>query len=247
MSFLRPLPLVVFILALAACGGGDGGNDNNDNNDGNDNNGDNPSVETLIATGIAGLDGTVVGEGGGGTQVTQAAPGTFIAVGEFDDTGAALNNLAQGFVSFDLSDLPSGAVVQSATINVRVFQIRGDSLPGLLGGVIMEHVTLGGSLDLTDFDAPPIGGAPIGGPIPNATELIADDDTTDGFKSADITDAVQTDRTAGRNITSIRLRSTVLGSDGDDKADVVMVFAFDPNDTANEARPFLEIEYTVPE
>ena len=235
-SLVKITAILTVTMAVAACGGGGMHGENQPPA---------PALETLVTTGLPGLDGhiTEVPAFSGNLSVNVAQPSfPLLAVGETD--GGGIHSIFKGFVSFDLSAVPAGAVIESATLNVHLLSAGGEVLGPLFGGAVMEHVTLDGALDEADYDAPSLTGQYVGG---NDSPTFLIQDEAPGYKSADITNEVRADVTAGRNVTSLRLRMRVLGSDADGAADVLRLGAFEADDVSNERRPYLLIRYMLPE
>ncbi|MDJ0973014.1 MAG: hypothetical protein QNJ98_00965 [Planctomycetota bacterium] len=67
-----------------------------------------------------------------------------------DDTA---NNWRRGFVRFDLSTIPAGAQVQSATIRITQVAPTGTPYADLLTNLQVDHIDAGAMLDDADFSA----------------------------------------------------------------------------------------------
>lgn len=125
----------------------------------------------------------------------------------------------RGFVGFDISGL-SGKTVTSATL--RVYQasttaddVNGESPygSGQLGSIVVDHVDFGSTLDTDDFD---------GGTLTSNIGTILTE-SSEGWKTLDVTSYVQADINSGRPASQFRLRFS-SDTDNDGKNDVA---AFD--------------------
>lgn len=170
-------------LGLTACGGGGA-----------------PPPVTVGILGTASLDGEVRSDG-----VAVSAGGS-PAVGDVDSVA---NGLAgRQFFSFDLTGIPAGAAVLSATLHLHQTFVLG--FPYVtLGDVVADHLDYGPSLDAGDFALAALTPA-------YATVSL---DGTSGLRTLDATAAVQADRAASRVRTQFRLRFDGLDSDLDGAAD----------------------------
>jgi len=224
----RPTALVLLLL-LAACGGGGGGG------------GDDGTL--FVAVGAGGFDGTIQLDTQANCEIDAVTP--FIRVGESEKPGIFTTYWA--FVTFDISGLPAGATILSATANVRLGEVVGDNVfaPGFFGNVVMEHVDIGPFLSAPDdMTTPSLSGQLVGG---NATPTFLAENANLEFKSADIKAEVERDIADGRTRTTLRLSCQVTqATDGDLAEDEARFFPFDPADTTNQERPFLVIRFSEP-
>jgi|GEM_PF-1689267 len=140
-------------------------------------------------------DGTVFSYGG--------VMGTEIAVG---DRGG--NDIARGFISFDVSTIPPGSTVKTALL--RMYQAGVNFTPYVdLGSVAADHLMYGSSLGAEAFEASSLQ-ADIG-TLCSSADL--------GWKELDVTAAVQGDIDRGRAFAQFRLRFTPRETDGDGDSD----------------------------
>ena len=100
----------------------------------------------------------------------------------------------RGFYSFDISAIPAGSAVTSATLQLYQLSISGG--PYDLGNLIADHVDYGTTLDVADFAAAPLL-SNIGTVSTNANVEA---------KSLVVTARVQNDVTAGRPRSQFRIR-----------------------------------------
>jgi hypothetical protein len=162
--------------ALTACGGGGGGN-----------------TATVMILGTDGLCGYVTQTG------TVATPQSTLLVGELVLPPPTPEQGIRGFLSFDLSSIPSGAPVVSATLRVQQNQVSGDPYTAL-GPLLLDQVVYGTVLDAGAYDR--------SFPTNQAFAMLATD-TTLGPKETDVTVAVQDDLAAPRTRSQFRLRFAI--------------------------------------
>ncbi len=128
------------------------------------------------------------------------------------------NNFNRGFVSFDLSTIPSGANIISATL--RIFQRSVEGTPYTdLGNLIVDHVDFGDILDSTDFNITPL----------QANIGILSTNSTIEWKELNVTTAVKDDLSNGRIHSQFRLRFP-NDTDNDQSSDYVTFWASDYSD-----------------
>ena len=237
---MRSVTILILGMALAGCGGGaaDGPKESEDE-------------RLLVATGLEGLDGTIIlNSQTGSCEIDAVASGA--VAGESEGSDKFITHW--GFVTFDISQLPAGAEVRSATANLFMLESDGDNIfgSGLFGNVVMEHIDLGATLDEPDMLAPPLGGELVGG---DASPTFLAATPALGYRAVDVTTEVLRDVDDGRSRTTLRLRCQVVRATDADLLDDQAVFAiFDPDDPDDppaipnrEVRPFLEIRYVESE
>ncbi|HXF95582.1 MAG TPA: DNRLRE domain-containing protein [Gemmatimonadales bacterium] len=153
--------------------------------------------QTVTLSSTDTLDGWVRDDGNGSSSGTQLIVGDLVVSGA--DRGY------RGFYSFDLSAIPAGATITSATLRAYQFNLTGNPY-GELGSVIVDHVDYGATLGtLEDYGGGTLA-ANIGTLSTNATFE---------YKALAVTARVQGDLTAGRPRAQFRLRF----SNGDDSND----------------------------
>ncbi|MDJ0974410.1 MAG: hypothetical protein QNJ98_08130 [Planctomycetota bacterium] len=205
-------------LPLAACGGGGGDEDP-----------ENQIVqETIESTGA--LDGLMTTNNQGVVNASPlAAP--LVGDGPFQQGGPG-SNVHVSLWSFDLSAIPSDAVITSATLRLRLSGGANDrQMPALIR---MDHIRYGatfpqvpGQINTLDFDFAQI------------TDLL-----TNGFRVIDVTAQVQDDVDEDRGRSQFRARGAI-GTNNDDVADI-LVFTDADNEPDAARRPVLVIEYELP-
>lgn len=156
---------------------------------------------TLLST--ATLDGWIRDDGNAQTTGSQVIVGDLVVGG--------VTRAYRGFYSFDLSAIPSGSTVTSATLRLYQFNFTGNPY-GELGNVVADHVdygiTLGG---LEDYDVTPLAGNV--GTVSTNTNV--------EYKTLGVTARVQTDVTAGRLTSQYRLRFSNADLSNDASPDFV--------------------------
>jgi hypothetical protein len=150
---------------------------------------------TLEAMGEAALDGWVRSDG----FVNAAGGGPL--TGDFD---SSLPNIGfRQFFSFDISALPAGAVILSATL--RIYQdVAGGTPYATHGTVLADHMNYGAPLMAAAYLAAPLA----------ALGTFSSTDAQE-YKTMDVTARVQADVDAARAHSQYRLRFSALDSDND--------------------------------
>ena len=222
MSSLRARPaasLLVLSCALVfcACGGGGGG-------------GDEDGAITLNIESTAALDGGIVRSANGVVNEANSGSVPLVGDGAFAASGGTLTYT--GLWSFDLSELPAGAQIQSATLQLQVLSVAGDPAAAFALARI-DHCNFGAVFPTTDSV--------------NVVEFnfatISDLNTT-GPKPVDATAQVEADLTADRTRSQFRMRMAIT-SDNDAEADWCVMTDFESVlDPA--LRPQLIVVYTTP-
>lgn len=155
---------------------------------------------TIVAT--AGLDGFVISDS------TGSALGGSPMVGDVD--ALAPGKGYRMLFSFDLTAVPTGAVVDSARL--RLFLAGHSTNPFVeLGNVIVDHVDYGATFEGSDYFA---------GALTADIGTIAAD-TALGYKSLLVTSAVQADLSAARTRSQYRLRFATADGNNDGTSDFV--------------------------
>lgn len=175
---LLALLLLPGALLLPGCGGSGGGSS--------------PAVPSAFHTASAVNALTGFGQAGAVIGTSQPLAG---------DTVPATN--FRGFVRFDTSGLPPGAVIVTATLRLHQTTVDGDPY-GKFGPLHVDHVDFLGSLDGGDF---------AGGTLAADVGVLATTATL-GYRSLDVTSRVAADRAAGRTTSDFRLAfGGALGGD----------------------------------
>lgn len=148
------------------------------------------------------LDGFVMNDG----EAVAHAGGP--AVGDIDFI--QLGRAGRQFFSFEITNIPAGAELVSASLQLYQAGVSGDPFASL-GSVVVDRIDLGASLDAGDYARPALQ-AQIG---------TVSADAALGYKTLDVTAAVEAERASGRPRFQIRLRFSNRDSDLDGEADLV--------------------------
>jgi hypothetical protein len=197
----------------------------------------------LVALGLA-LSCASAGCGGDGAGTTTAtftpstdatiqSDATIVLAGPLANTvGDTAGNLGQRVaVRFGIAPfLPAGAVVTSATLQLRQAAVAGAPFAPL-GAVVVDRVDFGLGVDGNDFNPP--GATAIGTLSPDATL---------GVKSLDVTAAVQADVAAGDLTSDFLIRFAIAFTDNDGVVDSVS-FEDAENDLGTGTAPTLVVTY----
>jgi len=217
---MKPSALATFLalsLPLAACGGGGDGENNN-----------NPQQTTIEST--AGLDGLMQYMSVDPTN--QAAASSPPIVGDQVFVPSGLTPRLEGIWSFDISGLPSNAVITSAVLRLQITGIAGDPTAMMTLGRV-DHVNYGATFPT------------LRSLISNLQAAFAEiaDMNTLGERLVDVATQVQDDIDNSRPRSQFRVRGAVA-TNNDPQADFsVMTDA----ENANPAiRPQLILEFTTP-
>lgn len=117
---------------------------------------------------------------------------------------AAAGISMRSVAGFDISSIPSGSTIASATLRVYQYSISGTPYT-LLGTIVVDHVNFGSSIDTTDYS---------GGTLSSNIGTISNN-TTIEYKTLDVASNVQTDLNDGRTSSQYRLRFTTETAPGD--------------------------------
>lgn len=156
-----------------------------------------PTLKTKILTSTKNLDGFRSSNNAGNDSLDIRA-------------GRNSNLVTRGFVTFDLSSVPSGAKIESATMKLYQATVTGN--PYSSGGALkVDHLTYGNTLDSTDYSLPAL--------TSNISTLATN--KTIEWKDADVTESVKDDIANARSVSQFRLHFTVEATDGDTTGDFV--------------------------
>jgi hypothetical protein len=216
VHLLLLLPLVTAALLLPGCGCGE-------------------SVTGSAATQTIGHVAALAAEP---SRDGWAAPGTaHVAAAESAPAGTGDDAGPEGarrqFLSFGLSTLPAGAVVEDALL--RVFQVAVDGTPYATHGVLLVDHLVYDALDPSDYDRTPLTAAL--GTLSTSSAL--------EIKRLDVTAALRADLAAGRARTQLRLRWSALDQDGDAVADQAR-FVDAEDLLATGLAPRIVVTYSLP-
>lgn len=154
-----------------------------------------PIVKQKTLSAIASLDGFRSSNGGGNASVDIRA-------------GRNINLVTRGFVSFDLSNIPSGATIQEASLRLYQAEIKGS--PYSVGGALkVDHLNYGDSLDNSDYAMAALLSSFVTLTSNNVVE----------WKDASVTDQVKDDIANGRSRSQFRLHFTTEVKGGTPEGD----------------------------
>jgi pSer/pThr/pTyr-binding forkhead associated (FHA) protein len=161
---------------------------------------------TVTSTSNADLDGYRSNDGSG-SRNQDVLQGN----GEFSSGVGEL--IWRGLMSFDLSEVPAGATIDS--VELRFYQVKVDGNPySKLGGLVLEHVDYGNRLSADAFDTPALGSMTLSSQQNPGTWYTVSGPTLASW--------VQDSVNAGRDSFQVRLR-WLQESDGDGEEDYVGV------------------------
>jgi hypothetical protein len=179
---------------------------------------------TVTLSSLASLDGWIRTDGNGATAGGQGLTG---------DLGTVANQGYRQFYSFDLSSIPAGSQIVSATL--RLYQATVVGAPYTeLGNVIVDHVDYGPTLEGTaDF-----GVAPLAGNVGTLSSA-----ATAEYKTLVVTARVQADVSALRTRSQYRLRFSTADFSNDAGSDFVQ---FTEAESPGGNNPQLVVIYREP-
>ena len=131
------------------------------------------------------LDGYAGSNGASGTALAQGLTGDLLSLASVG---------FRQFYSFDISAIPSGSTIVSATVRLHQGGTAGSPY-GLLGNVLLDHVDYGAVLEAADYAVPAL-----------STPGTLSTNTTLEYKQLAVTAQVQADITASRTRSQFRLR-----------------------------------------
>jgi hypothetical protein len=165
-----------------------------------------PQTVTFRSEGA--LDGYRLNDGSGSNAQD-------ILVGNGDLLDPVGELVARGFMSFDLSSIPSGATVERAELRFYQKEIQGDPYTKL-GNLLLEHIDYGASLDDSAYNTPAIESAVLDQQrTPKAWYILSD---------PTLTSWIQSNVQAGRARFQLRLQFR-QETDGDDREDWIAIQA----------------------
>lgn len=180
-----------------------------------------PTSTTTTLSPTASLDGFQSNNGGGNAGLDiRAGNGSFVGAPSYE-------LVTRGFVSFDISSIPSGATIEKATLRLYQKSVSGTPYSGG-NKLIADHLDYGGTFENSDYNV-----STISSNIGTLTE-----NTTVEWKDLDVTDAFKADRTAGRTRSQFRFRLSTE-TDGDGSED----FAYLDSSESASNTPQLVVKY----
>jgi len=140
--------------------------------------------------------------------------------------------IERGFVSFDLSDVPSGAKITEAKLAMYLADVKGDPM-GVGVRVKVDHLDYGDSFENADYSQSSLSGS---------FGTLTENDSL-GWKEVDVADQVQADLDADRSRSQFRIHMAVENQGGDAEGDFAYFeSANDSEGTGNT--PQLNLKYT---
>ena len=173
----------------------------------------------LLST--AGLDGYVRSDGNSGTTGGPAI------TGDLDAVVPAVG--FRQFYSFDLSSLPAGSNITSATLRLYQASLGGNPYVDL-GNVIVDHVDYGAALGAAAYNVTALA-SNVG---------VLSSDATIAYKTLVVTARVQADVAATRTRAQFRLRFSTTDSNNDAGSDFAQ---FTDAEFPGASVPILEVKY----
>ncbi len=210
----RPLlsSLLTLILAfsLGACGGGGGG-------DGT------PQPGSLAIPSTPTLDGPVGSSLALGTDSSQRPDVGDVAGGDF----------VHGLFSFDLGQIPPGAQIISATMQLTSTSTTGNPTLAMGGTMVIDHLSYGATFpsQLNEITT-----------IHQSGVALWDNVTTVGTRAFNVTSQVQNDVIGGRVRSQFRMRG-LNSTNGDNSVDLV---SFAASEDQNGNAPVLTVAFSTP-
>jgi hypothetical protein len=180
--------------------------------------------QTLEIISVSTLDGWAESDGSANSDMGGPLTGDF----EHDQPGVGYRQ----FFSFSLADIPDGATIISASLEL--FQANDYGNPFTdLGNVVVDHLDYGTTLDGADYNMPAL--------TSNIGTL--SDNTTEEYKILDVTTYVQTDHAAARDYSQYRVRFSLQDNDDDGARDSVSFTDAEDSCCSTGNLPRLVVEY----
>ena len=147
--------------------------------------------QTLTLSASASLDGwRASNAGGNNTWYIQAGRNNTL--------------IERGFVSFDITSIPAGKIIELATLRLYQTEVVGDPY-GSLGSLKLDHLNYGDSLEGSDYDVSSI----------SASFATLTSNGTIEWKDVNVTDRLKDDITNSRSRSQYRLRFTTEATGAD--------------------------------
>ena len=180
--------------------------------------------QTLEIISVSTMDGWAESNGSASSDMGGPLTGDY----EHNNPGVGYRQ----FFSFGLADIPDGATIVSASLEL--FQTNDYGSPFTdLGNVVVDHLDYGATLDGDDYDMLAL--------TANIGTLSVN--TTEGYKILDVTTYVQTDSAAARDYSQYRLRFSVRDNDNDGARDSVSFTDAEDSCCSTGNLPKLVVEY----
>ena len=177
-----------------------------------------PTVKQKTLSSNTSLDGFQSSNGGGNKTLEIRA-------------GRNVNLVTRGFVSFDLSEIPAGAVIKE--VNLRLYQAKIIGNPyGVGGSLKIDHINFGDSLDNPDYGLAALSSSFITLTSNNVIE----------WKDAIVTDQVKDDLANARSRSQFRIHFQTENTGGDVTGDFAYFEAAE-NNMGTGNTPQLVVKY----
>ena len=180
--------------------------------------------QTLEIISVSSMDGWVESDGSASSDM--GGPLT----GDYENSNPNVGY--RQFFSFGLADIPDGATIVSASLELFQTNYYGSPLTDL-GNVVVDHLDYGATLDGGDYDMLAL--------TSNIGTL--SDNTTEEYKILDVTTYVQTDFAAARDYSQYRVRFSVQDNDNDGARDSVSFTDAEDSCCSTGKLPKLVVEY----
>ena len=177
-----------------------------------------PASQTMTLSAAASLDGFQSSNGGGNTGIEIRA-------------GRNSNLITRGFVSFDISGIPSGKIIDSATLRLYQTSITGNPY-GVGSSLKVDHLDYGSTFENADYSA---------GSISSSFGTLTANATIE-WKDLDVLDRLKNDISAGRTRSQYRLHFAIENIGGDVTGDFAN-FESANNSTGSGNTPQLVVKY----
>jgi len=178
-----------------------------------------PTTTTKIISSNASLDGFRSSNGGGNATLEIRA-------------GRNINLVTRGFVSFDLSEIPSGATIKEATLRLYQKKIVGNP-HGVGGSLKIDHLVYGDGLDDTDYSAPAL----------SSSFATLTSNATVEWKDVNVTDRVKDDVANARSRSQFRIHFSIENTGGDVMGDFTYFEAAENSPEPTGNTPQLVVKY----
>ena len=180
--------------------------------------------QTLEIISVSTLDGWAESDGSANSDMGGPLTGDF----EHSQPGVGYRQ----FFSFGLADIPDGATIISASLELFQTNYHGSPLTDL-GNVVVDHLDYGTTLDGADYNMPALAS--------NIGTL--SDSTTEEYKILDVTTYVQMDYAAARDYSQYRVRFSLQDNDDDGARDSVSFTDAEDSCCSTGNLPRLVVEY----
>lgn len=178
-----------------------------------------PVVQSKSLSSSASLDGFQASNGGGNDGVDiRAGRNTIVIV--------------RGFVSFNLSDIPTDAKITEAKFAMYLAKVIGDPM-GAGVRIKVDHLDYGDSFENADYSISSLSGS---------FGTLTEDDNI-GWKEVRVDDQIQADLDAGRSRSQFRIHMAVENQGGSIAGDF-MYFESADNSEGTGNQPQLNLKYT---